>query len=158
METTDVLKAPTPSLPEQIAYDIVDYIIKIVQFSHLPDNWDAEGAKAIPPEVCEKAAKYLYAAHKELYGEFKSVAPNFLESSKGHPKPFITPAGDGSIVIEWESDKAELIVVFRPSSHQVDVEYLTVEKKNGKEFEKEGMLNSVTAFVEAVRWFYMYKD
>ncbi|GEM_PF-6175159 len=155
METTDILKAP--SLSEQVGDDIVDDIIKIVQFSNLPDNWDSEGAKAIPTEVCEKAAKYLYAAHKELAAEFKSAAPNYLESFKERRKPFITPGGDGSIVIELESDKAELIVVFRPSP-RVEVEYLTVEKKDGKEFEKEGMLTSVTAFVEAVRWLYMQKD
>lgn len=157
METTDILRASPPSLPEQVADEIVDYIIKIVQFSNLPDNWDSEGAKAIPTEVCEKAAKYLYAAHQELTAEFKSAASNFRELYYERHKPFIAPGGDGSIVIEWESDQAELIVVFRPSSHQVDVEYLTVEKKHGKEFEKEGMLNSVTAFVEAVRWFYMQK-
>ncbi len=157
METTDILQAP-PSVPEQVGAGIVDDIIKIVQFSNLPDNWDSEGANAVPTEVCEKAAKYLYAAHNELAAEFKSVAPHFLESLKEHHKPFIAPGGDGSIVIEWESDKAELIVVFRSSSQRLDVEYLTVEKKNGKEFEKEGILNSATAFVEAVRWFYMYKD
>lgn len=60
-------------------------------------------------------------------------------------------------MIEWESDKTELIVVFRPGN-QVNVEYLTAEKKNGTESEKEGTFNSVTAFVEAVRWFYMQKD
>jgi len=153
METTEILKAP-PSSSELVGNDIVDDIIKIVQFSTLPDNWDSEGAKAVPIEVCEKAAKYLYAAHQELAVEFKSAALNFLESFKEHHKPFVAPGGDGSIVIEWESDKAELIVVFRPSSQRLDVEYLTVEKKNGKEFEKEGILNSATAFVEAVRWFY----
>jgi len=156
METTAILKAP-PSAPEQVGTDIVDDIIKIVQFSNLPDNWDSEGAKAVPAEVCEKAAKYLYAACNEFAAEFKSAAPNFLESLKEHYKPFIAPGGDGSIVMEWESDEAELIVVFRPGSRRIDVEYLTVEKKNGKEFEKEGMLNSVTAFVEAVRWFYLCK-
>lgn len=156
METTDILKAPL-SAPEQVGADIVDDIIKIAQFSNLPDNWDSEGAKAVSTEVCEKAAKYLYAAHKELATEFKSAALNFPESLKEHHKPFIAPGGDGSIVIEWESDQAELIVVFRSGSHQIEVEYLTVEKRNGKEFEKEGMLNSATAFVEAVRWFYTYK-
>jgi hypothetical protein len=157
METTEILKAP-PSSSELIGNTIVDDIIKIVQFSTLPDNWDSEGAKAVPIEVCEKAAKYLYAAHQELAAEFKSAAPNFPGSFEEPHKRFVAPGGDGSIVIEWESDKAELIVVFRPGGQQLDVEYLTVEKKNGKEFEKEGFLNSATAFVEAVRWFYMYKD
>ncbi len=151
METTDIIKVH-PSLPEQAADEIVDYIIKIVQFSNLPDNWDSEGAKAVPPEVCEKTAKYLYAAHRELAAEFKSAAANFRESYYERHKPFIAPGGDGSIVIEWESDQVELIVVFRPRSHRVDVEYLTVEKKHGKEFEKEGMLNSAAAFVQAVKW------
>jgi hypothetical protein len=155
METTNILKAPP--LPEQVGDDIGDDIIKIAQFSNLPANWDSEGAKAIPAEVCEKAAKYLYAAHKELAAEFKSAAPNFLERFKAHHKPFIAPGGDGSIVIEWESDKAELIVIFRPGS-RVEVEYLTVERTNGKQSEKEGAFNSVTAFVEAVRWFYMQKN
>jgi hypothetical protein len=146
METTDVIKkSQKPIAPEHAADEIIKHIIKIGQLSKLPDNWDSYGGKAISYEVCEKAAKYLYSAFKERSIELESVV-----------MPFIAPANDGSIVFEWKSDKAELIVVFR-SNPQLDVEYLTVEKTNGKEFEKEGLFTSVTAFVQAVKWFSLNK-
>jgi len=143
MQATDVF--PQPAITQQAADEIVDQIIKIGQLSKLADNWDSYGGKAIPLKVCKKAANYLYAAFKDLTNELESVA-----------MPFIAPANDGSIVFEWESDKAELIVVFRPDP-QLEVEYLTVEKANGSEQEKEGVFNSSTAFVQAVKWFSVHK-
>jgi hypothetical protein len=144
MEATDVIKeSRKPSMLERAADEIVEHIMKIGQFSKLPNNWDSYGGGAISYEVCEKAAKYLYAAFKELSTESESLV-----------MPFIAPANDGSIVFEWKSGKAELIAVFR-SNPQLDVEYLTVEKADGNESEKEGLFNTVTAFIQAVKWFGM---
>ncbi len=144
MQATEVFKEPSqPAAQQHAADEIVYQIMKLGQLSKLPDNWDSYGGKAIPFDICEKAAKYLYAAFKELSNELESVE-----------MPFIAPAGDGSIVFEWQSDKAELIVVFRANT-QLDVEYLTVEKAGEKENEKEGLFNSKTAFVQAVNWFIM---
>lgn len=146
MQATEVFKESSqPAAQQRAADEIVYQIMKIGQFSKLPANWDSYGGKAIPFEVCEKAAKYLYGAFRELSNEMESVK-----------MPFIAPAGDGSIVFEWKSDKAELIVVFR-SNTQLDVEYLTVEKTGDKENEQEGLFNSKTAFVQAVRWYTMNK-
>jgi hypothetical protein len=146
MEATDVIKAPLArSKPENAADEIVNQIMEIGQLSHLPDNWDSYGGKAISYEVCEKAAKYLYAAFKELSTEIGPVE-----------MPFIAPAGDGSIVFEWTSDRVELIVVFRPNA-QLDAEYLTVEKTGAVESEKDGIFSSITSFVQAVKWFSLNK-
>jgi hypothetical protein len=146
MQATEVFKESSqPADQHHAADEIVDQIMKIGQLAKLPDNWDSYGGKAIPFEVCEKAAKYLYGAFRELSNELESVE-----------MPFIAPAGDGSIVFEWESDKAELVVVFRPNT-QLDVEYLTVEKAGTRENEKEGLFNSKTAFVQAVKWYAMNK-
>ncbi|MCI0616590.1 hypothetical protein L0244_26730 [bacterium] len=142
MQATDVSKEPSQPAAQQHAVDEIVYqIMKIGQLSKLPNNWDSYGGKAIPFEVCEKAAKYLYGTFQELSNELELFE-----------MPFIAPAGDGSIVFEWKSDKAELIVVFR-SNTQLDVEYLTVEKAGDKENEKEGLFNSKTAFVQAMKWF-----
>ena len=144
MPTTIAVNDPLPPpLSGQAEDEIVRQIIKIGQFSKLHDNWDSYGGKAVSLELCEKAARYLYIAFKEL-----------LTESQPMMMPFIAPANDGSLVFEWKSDGAELIVVFR-SNAQSDVEYLTVAKSNDKEFEKEGVFNSPAAFVQAVRWFSM---
>jgi len=142
MEATTTINASfTHSQSKNATDEIVNQIMKIGQFSNLPDDWDSYGGKAISYEICAKAAQYLYAAFKELSTELVPVE-----------MPFIAPAGDGSIVFEWTSDKAELIVVFRPDA-QLDVEYLTVEKTGDTESEKEGVFSSVTSFVQAVKWF-----
>jgi len=147
MQAIDVInESLQPSLSQQAGDDIVYHIMKIGQLSKLSANWDSYGGQAIAFAVCEKAAKYLYAAYKELAGESGSDA-----------MPFIAPANDGSIVFEWNSDKAELIVVFRPNA-QLEVEYLTVEKNDGRENEKEGLFNSAAAFVQAVKWFTAHKS
>src|SRR5574341_1404003 len=134
MQATEILKpAWPPSINEQATDEIVHQIMKIGQLSQLQDNWDSYGGKAISPGVCEKAAKYLYAAFRELSNEMESIE-----------MPFIAPASDGSVVFEWASNKTELIVVFRPNA-KLDVEYLTVEKSAGEEQEKDGLFNSKTA-------------
>jgi hypothetical protein len=142
METSKVINEHSRFSTTRYGTDeIVHHILKIGQLSRLQDNWDSYGGKAISVEVGEKAAKYLYAAFRELSDEMESVS-----------MPFIAPANDGSVVFEWSSQKVELIVVFRPNT-QIDVEYLTVKKANGKETEKEGKFDSIAAFVQAVKWF-----
>jgi len=146
MEATAVINAPVMhSKAENATDEIVNQIMKIGQFSNLPDDWDSYGGKAISYEICARAAQYLYTAFKELSTESVPVE-----------MPFIAPSGDGSIVFEWTSDKVELIVVFRPDV-QLDVEYLTVEKTGDTESEKEGVFSSVTSFVQAVKWFSLNK-
>ncbi|NUO81695.1 hypothetical protein HUU05_16620 [candidate division KSB1 bacterium] len=144
MSRIETLKAPLPSaLPEHEAEAIIPHIIKIGQLSKLQDDWDSYGGKAVALEVCKKAAKFLYISFKELSVEGDAAY-----------MPFIAPANDGSIVFEWRANKAELIVVFRNNA-ELEVEYLTVQKADNGESEKEGKFESATAFVQAVRWFSM---
>jgi hypothetical protein len=146
MEATAVIKTPfIDSKSENVTAEIVNQIMQIGQFSNLPDNWDSYGGKAISYENCARAAQYLYTAYKE-----------FSTDSVPVEMPLIAPSGDGSIVFEWTSDKVELIVIFRPDA-QLDVEYLTVEKNGDTEYEKEGVISSVTSFVQAVKWFSLNK-
>jgi hypothetical protein len=143
MNPVEVLKAQVPAaLPEREADAIIPHIIKIGQFSKLDDDWDSYGGKAASLAVCKKAATFLYVAFKELSSEGEVVLP------------FIAPASDGSLVFEWHASKAELIVVFRNNT-AVEVEYLTVQKTENGEAEKEGKFEAATAFVQAVKWFMM---
>ncbi len=131
MSQVEILKAPLQStLPEYEADTIISHIIKIGQLSKLQDNWDSYGGKAVSLEVCKKAAKFLYLAFKELAAEKEAVY-----------MPFIAPANDGSIVFEWHASLAELIVVFR-NNPELEVEYLTVQKTDSGEVEKEGKFES----------------
>ncbi len=146
MSQIEVLKAPLQSaLPEHEADTIIPHIIKIGQLSKLQDNWDSYGGKAVSLEVCKKAAKFLYISCKELSAEKEAVY-----------MPFIAPANDGAIVFEWHSSKAELIVVFRNNA-ELEVEYLTVQKTDTGESEKEGKFETATAFLQTVKWFSMLR-
>jgi hypothetical protein len=53
------------------------------EFTH--DDWDAEGARGITPQVIDQAARVL------------SVLPD------GIPEPDVAPARDGSVCMEWDS-------------------------------------------------------
>jgi hypothetical protein len=63
-------------------------------FSH--DDWDADGARGITPEVLGEAARVL----------------NFFPN--GIPEPEVAPASDGSVCMEWDSSAGSLWLDIEP--------------------------------------------
>ena len=76
---------------------IADMEQKLQRFSELPENWNSYGASAPTSAVIEEARKILTAV-----------------IDLGLSEPWVAPGGDGSIGLQWETDKAFLYIDIVP--------------------------------------------
>lgn len=100
---------------------------RLKQLAQLPQNWDSYGAPPISPRTIEQASSVL----REILA---------IDAAKDVPLPFIAPAGDGTIVMEWTTPwEKELIISVHPDDEPAT--FLLVEPTtSGGECEMEGII------------------
>jgi hypothetical protein len=78
---------------------------------NLPDNWDGNGAPSFTENTFERASFLLKNILNKLWNNMDEI-----------PIPLIQPVPDGSIDINWETDKFELLINISPETNkQVNV-------------------------------------
>lgn len=97
------------------------------ELSRLPDNWDSYGALPISPQVIERATSTL----REILA--------FPE--KGISLPFVAPACDGTIGMQWNAESGKELILDIPPCDQ-PLSFLLVEPVEGNgEVEIEDVLD-----------------
>ena len=76
--------------------------------ARLKDNWDSKGSKGFDNEIWNKVSKLLREILFYLW-------ENMIEV----PIPAILPCSDGSIDINWETEKFELLVNIPPDNQEL---------------------------------------
>ena len=89
---------------------------RLNELSRLPDNWDSYGALPISPQVIERATSTL----REILA--------FPE--KGISLPFVAPACDGTIGMEWNAESGKELILDIPPCDQ-PLSFLLVEPVEG---------------------------
>ncbi|MFN3489450.1 MAG: hypothetical protein ACK4YV_09965 [Emticicia sp.] len=84
-----------------------DSVLKVISESKtllsLGDNWDEEGALAIPEDIWKRAIKFL-----KNYSEY-ILQDKFISIQA----PQINPCRDGSIDLSWRTPKARMLINFK---------------------------------------------
>ena len=99
---------------------------RLNRFATLPENWDSYGA----PPISQKIIDWAVSTLREILRIGK----------KEIPLPFIAPAGDGRIVMEWKTELGkELILDVPPNAEPLS--FLLVEPtEDGGETEIEDVI------------------
>ena len=99
---------------------------RLNRFATLPENWDSYGA----PPISQKIIDWAVSTLREILRIGK----------KEIPLPFIAPAGDGRIVMEWKTELGkELILDVPPNTEPLS--FLLVEPtEDGGEIETEDVI------------------
>jgi hypothetical protein len=113
--TEDYTKAVSPVLMQPVPPELEE---RFRQISELPHDWNSYGAQPISPESIERA---------------RYIASEGWKS--GLPVPGVAPGSGGSMSIEWETSRGELIIEIEPGK---DTTYLLILEGNDEE--TEGML------------------
>lgn len=66
---------------------------------NLPENWDINGAEKFKKETLERVSNLLKKILQELWDQMVDI-----------PLPLISPVPDGSVDVNWETDKFELLI------------------------------------------------
>ena len=116
-----------PSIVSENLDRLPDSVLdRLNRFASLPKNWDSYGALPISPKTIDWAVSTL----REI----------FMMGKKEIPLPFIAPAGDGRIVMEWKTELGkELILDVPPNTEPLS--FLLVEPtEDGGEVETEDVI------------------
>ena len=110
---------------------------RLGDLGRLQHNWDGYGASAISP----RTIKRVESALREI----------LAADGKGVPLPFIAPANDGTIVLEWKTPVGkELIIDVPPPDEPISFLLIDPEGLEGKN-QKEGVIGDPWTFVELVQ-------
>lgn len=80
-----------------------DFWGKLIKFMYWEPNWDGLGAKKIAMATAMRAAR---------------VAELAIDTA---PEPFVAPAGDGSLMLEWELTSGAMVGLFVSSEEGDDI-------------------------------------
>jgi hypothetical protein len=101
----------------------------------LPDNWDSYGAAPINPNTISR----VEAALREI----------FMVVGESAPLPFIAPANDGTIVLEWKTAEGrELTLDIPPDDGPMSFLLITPESP---EPETEGVVGEGWTLTEVIK-------
>ena len=104
-------------------------------FLSLPDNWDSYGAAPISPNTISR----VEAALREI----------FTVAGEDAPLPFIAPANDGTIVLEWKTAEGRgLTLDIAPDDGPMSFLLITPESP---EPETEGVVGEGWTLAELVK-------
>ena len=85
----------------------------LARIAGLPADWDGHGTVAVDPATIERTEYVLRVAF--LFGG-------------GHlPAPFIGPAYDGRMILEWDDETGKELIVDVPASLDARIRFLLVE-------------------------------
>ena len=87
------VKATKERMLEKLLDKRVNHIL------NLSENWDDNGAEKFKKETLERVSNLLKKILQELWDQMVDV-----------PFPLISPVPDGSVDINWETDKFELLI------------------------------------------------
>ena len=120
----------SPALPKELS-DRLDHL------ADLPQNWDSYGASPINPKVIQRVRAIL----REI----------LALGGEDIPLPFVAPAGDGGLELEWTSlSGEELMLELSPEDRPVA--FLLVERTDsGEKKETEGTIGDLFTLEEITR-------
>ena len=111
----------TVTLPQQVTEDLA-------RIASLPADWDGHGTAAVAPITIERTEYVLQVA--------------FLFGSGHLPVPFIGPAYDGRMILEWDDATGKELIVDVPGSLDARIRFLLVEPDfEGTETEIEAAIS-----------------
>jgi hypothetical protein len=113
-------------------------IKKILLYKNLKKNWDGQGALPLPWESILNSM--------ELFKETMAVIKNNVSI------PYVSPLANGQIEFEWIGFYKELIFSVSQEDSK-KIEFLTIEKKNNEEIEKEGVMYKNDFLELVIGWF-----
>ena len=102
---------------------------RLERLSLLPENWDGYGASPISPQVIRRAELVL----KDTLG----LAGDDI------PLPFIAPAGDGTVVLEWKTATGKELVLDIPEKNEPLPFFLVEPAGLEAEAEIEGVIGEI---------------
>jgi len=108
----------------------------------LSDNWDDDGALKIPELIFNRAVDFLYLYSKRAFDVF-----NFVIRA-----PIIQPVKDGSIDLEWDTEKAFLLINFKNSQTPTAFYYGEFTTENNQKFDFNGEIPTDTVQDTFVSW------
>jgi hypothetical protein len=117
------------ALPQELS-DRLDHLAR------LPQNWDSYGAVSINPKAIERVRSIL----REI----------FAVGAKDIPHPFIAPANDGTLVLEWETANGKELILDVPPDDEPASFLLVEPEAHGKERETEGLVGEPWTLAEVI--------
>ena len=108
---------------------------RLSHLANLPQDWDSYGGSPMSPKAIRRAELILKEA---------------LTIAKEVPPPFIAPANDGTVVLEWKTSTGKELILDIPLDDE-PVSFLLVEpKKPEGEIETEGVIGKPWALAEVI--------
>ena len=111
---------------------------RLNKFAQLPQNWDSYGAPPIRPQTIELAASVL----REILA---------YEAAKDVPLPFVAPAGDGTIVMEWKTEWGKELILDVPPGDGPLTFLLVEPTEDGGELEIEDTIGEHWTLEQVIR-------
>lgn len=124
----------TAPLPEAVEADLS-------RLAQLPDNWDGAGTAALNESTINRTRLLLGLV--------------FIYGGEHLPFPFLSSAHDGSVILEWETETGNELIIDVPSSPAAPIRFLLVEPTmSGVESEIESEISdiwSIQAIVQRLK-------
>ena len=112
---------PWEKIPQKIEQELLEIAV-------LPAGWDGNGISAVTPYTANRTRCLLNIAY--TWGK------------QGLPPPFMSPAKDGRMVLEWQNANGKELIVEIPSTEDEAIRFLLVEPtQTGDELEIESEFN-----------------
>jgi hypothetical protein len=129
-------KIPKADKPKKSAPLPPELSDRLKHLATLPQNWDSYGAAPINPKTIERVRSIL----REI----------IAAGAKDIPLPFIAPANDGTLVLEWKTGGGKELILDVPHGDEL-ISFLLVEPQ-GPEAEKktEGVIGEPWTLVEVI--------
>lgn len=128
-----IRKADKPKKSAPLPPELSD---RLKHLATLPQNWDSYGAAPISPETISRV---------------RSMLRQILAAGGDNPPlPFIAPASEGTIVLEWKTGRGKELILDVPHGDE-PISFLLVEPQ-GPEAEKEteGVIGESWTLVEVI--------
>lgn len=104
----------------------------------LPVGWDGAGIAAVAETTISRTRFFLGLAFFHGEGEL--------------PNPFMSPAHDGRLILEWETDSGKELIVDIPPSLSTPIRFLLVEPHlSGEETEIESEISDIWSIQAIIR-------
>jgi hypothetical protein len=98
------------------------------RIANLPANWDGDGIAAVSAFTVERT-KYVLRMFFKYGGRHLAI-------------PFTGPAHDGRMILEWDTDRGQELIVDVPASKDAPLRFLLVEPTpSGPEMEIESEIS-----------------
>lgn len=128
-----VRKADKPEKSSSLPPELSD---RLNRLATLPQNWDSYGAAPINPKTIKRVRSIL----REI----------FAVGAKDIPHPFIAPANDGTLVLEWETRNGKELILDVPPDDEPASFLLVEPEAQGGEKEIEGLVGEAWTLAEVI--------